>query len=256
MGRCLLGLVMRPGPRYTPTTCFETFPFPRPSDAQREAIAEAARDLDRLRTGWLNPPGPLGDRPRQRTLTNLYNARPAWLAQVHERLDAAVLDAYGWPLTITAEDPACPVAGPEPLESKVGLACAHRLGHRAIDPGPPLASALTPSTASPKDQGRRPPRRAWPSGASHSVVVRLPADRSAAAVQDSVSFILQSPIATGSISVLQVTGSGLAQRRVHRELCDRRRGSRPGHARKQQRPGRSSGPGQVRSPRSAARPAG
>jgi type II restriction/modification system DNA methylase subunit YeeA len=44
------------GFRYTPTTCFETFPFPEPSAEQREAIAEAARELDRLRTNWLNPP--------------------------------------------------------------------------------------------------------------------------------------------------------------------------------------------------------
>ncbi len=43
-------------PRYTPTTCFETFPFPEPTEAQREAIAEAARELDRLRSAWLNPP--------------------------------------------------------------------------------------------------------------------------------------------------------------------------------------------------------
>jgi hypothetical protein len=40
----------------------------------------------------------------KRTLTNLYNARPAWLAQVHERLDAAVLAAYGWPADIERED--------------------------------------------------------------------------------------------------------------------------------------------------------
>ncbi|HEX6005616.1 MAG TPA: adenine methyltransferase, partial [Burkholderiales bacterium] len=32
----------------------------------------------------------------KRTLTNLYNARPAWLAQAHEVLDAAVAAAYGW----------------------------------------------------------------------------------------------------------------------------------------------------------------
>jgi hypothetical protein len=35
---------------------FETFPFPEPTDEQREAIAEAARELDRLRMNWLNPP--------------------------------------------------------------------------------------------------------------------------------------------------------------------------------------------------------
>ena len=90
------------------------------------AIAEAAHRLDTLRQHWLNPPEwtvrvpevvPLGmtespypDRiePRpglseadakalqKRTLTNLYNQRPAWLAQAHEALDAAVAAAYGW----------------------------------------------------------------------------------------------------------------------------------------------------------------
>jgi hypothetical protein len=92
------------GFRYTPTTCFETFPFPRPTDAQRGAIAEAARDLDRLRIGWLNPPGLSATDLARRTLTNLYNARPTWLAQVHERLDAAVLAAYGWPADIDREE--------------------------------------------------------------------------------------------------------------------------------------------------------
>jgi hypothetical protein len=32
----------------------------------------------------------------KRTLTNLYNARPEWLREAHERLDAAVFAAYGW----------------------------------------------------------------------------------------------------------------------------------------------------------------
>ncbi|MGB8507559.1 MAG: DNA methyltransferase, partial [Pyrinomonadaceae bacterium] len=44
------------GFRYTPTTCFETFPFPEPTPAQRDAIADAARGLDELRRAWLNPP--------------------------------------------------------------------------------------------------------------------------------------------------------------------------------------------------------
>jgi hypothetical protein len=34
------------------------------------------------------------------TLTNLYNARPTWLANAHATLDAAVLDAYGWPVDL------------------------------------------------------------------------------------------------------------------------------------------------------------
>ena len=31
-----------------------------------------------------------------RTLTKLYNARPAWLALAHQELDSAVAAAYGW----------------------------------------------------------------------------------------------------------------------------------------------------------------
>ncbi len=34
---------------------------------------------------------------RYTTLTNLYNARPAWLSHLHAALDAAVFAAYGWP---------------------------------------------------------------------------------------------------------------------------------------------------------------
>lgn len=44
------------GFRYTPSTCFETFPFPVPSAEQEAAIAAAAKELDALRSAWLNPP--------------------------------------------------------------------------------------------------------------------------------------------------------------------------------------------------------
>ncbi len=33
---------------------------------------------------------------KRRTLTNLYNERPAWLAHLHATLDASVYAAYGW----------------------------------------------------------------------------------------------------------------------------------------------------------------
>ena len=116
-------------PRYTPTTTFETFPFPWPLNtpddaltpeqcAHRDAIGEAARELDAKRRLWLNPPEWVREEPdvlaslpprllpvdeeaakqlRKRTLTILYNARPAWLANLHAILDAAVFAAYGWP---------------------------------------------------------------------------------------------------------------------------------------------------------------
>lgn len=46
---------------------------------------------------WLNPSGIGGDDLENRTLTELYNRRPPWLADAHDDLDRAVLDAYGWP---------------------------------------------------------------------------------------------------------------------------------------------------------------
>ena len=74
-------------PRYTPTTTFETFPFPwppdqEPTEADNEhvaAIAQAARDLVQFRQAWLNPPAEdiniIPERIiKQLTLTNLYNA--------------------------------------------------------------------------------------------------------------------------------------------------------------------------------------
>ena len=44
------------GFRYTPTSCFETFPFPRLTEPLSQAIAEAAQKLTALRERWLNPP--------------------------------------------------------------------------------------------------------------------------------------------------------------------------------------------------------
>jgi len=50
------GTQLEDRPRYTPTTCFETFPFPRQTEEQSHAIAEAACELNALRERWLNPP--------------------------------------------------------------------------------------------------------------------------------------------------------------------------------------------------------
>jgi hypothetical protein len=40
----------------------------------------------------------------KRTLTNLYNERPAWLANAHRQLDEAVFAAYGWPADLSDEN--------------------------------------------------------------------------------------------------------------------------------------------------------
>lgn len=121
-----LGTSLEDRPRYTPTTTFETFPFPSGltpnlqsgnyTNVQAFAIAEKARKLCGLRDNWLNPKEwirrvsddgrgypervlPILGREadlRMRTVTNLYNERPTWLAKAHEELDVAVARAYGW----------------------------------------------------------------------------------------------------------------------------------------------------------------
>jgi type II restriction/modification system DNA methylase subunit YeeA len=123
-------------PRYTPSTTFETFPFPEgltpnipakdyADDPRAVRIAEAARRLNELRESWLNPPDlvqrvpevvpgypdrilPVSDKAatvlKKRTITNLYNERPAWLENVHRELDEAVAAAYGWEADITDDE--------------------------------------------------------------------------------------------------------------------------------------------------------
>jgi hypothetical protein len=144
-----LGTALEDRPRYTPTTCFETFPFPdklTPIDTAHQKtesvdgvlipvqltdtathktrsiainIAKATAHLVQTRDNWLNPPEwvewvqspeeTAADFPKRaiakpgheaelkkKTLTNLYNARPAWLSMAHEAIDKAVATAYGW----------------------------------------------------------------------------------------------------------------------------------------------------------------
>ncbi len=98
------------GFRYSQTMTFETFPFPWPpgteptDDLRVQAIAAAAAELVAQRDAWLNPPGLDEKELQKRTLTNLYNARPDWLAAAHRRLDAAVYAAYGWPEDLADEE--------------------------------------------------------------------------------------------------------------------------------------------------------
>ncbi len=98
------------GARYTPTTTFETYPFPwppgqePPDDPRVQAIAAAAQELNQLRENWLNPPGASAAELKKRTLTNLYNQRPTWLQHAHRKLDTAVFAAYSWPPDLTDED--------------------------------------------------------------------------------------------------------------------------------------------------------
>ena len=40
----------------------------------------------------------------KRTLTDLYNQRPAWLDNLHRELDEAVAAAYGWPADLSDDE--------------------------------------------------------------------------------------------------------------------------------------------------------
>ena len=104
-----MGTSLEDRPRYTPTTTFETYPFPWPpgkepaGDPRVTAIADAAAELVAKRDAWLNPPGASEAELAKRTLTRLYNEKPTWLRLLHEKLDRAVLDAYGWPHDLSDE---------------------------------------------------------------------------------------------------------------------------------------------------------
>jgi len=103
------GTSLEDRPRYTPTTTFETFPFPWPPGKELQAgplvqaIARAALDLVEMRDRWLHPADASDVDRKSRTLTNLYNQHPTWLELAHQRLDAAVCAAYGWPDDLSDE---------------------------------------------------------------------------------------------------------------------------------------------------------
>ncbi|AZI45353.1 class I SAM-dependent DNA methyltransferase (plasmid) [Deinococcus psychrotolerans] len=95
--------------RYTPSTCFETFPFPQPSDAQRAEIEKWAKYVVQVREHLL------AQDPKA-TLTGLYNAvadlrqqpdathAASALVNAHERLDQAVAAAYGWDWPLSEDE--------------------------------------------------------------------------------------------------------------------------------------------------------
>ena len=97
--------------RYTPTSCFETFPWPQPEDDLRNEIGEIAERLIERRQA-ICVEHSIG-------LTDLYNQvdEGAWadLADLHRRLDETVARAYGWDAKVAGE----------PLEIKARLAALH-----------------------------------------------------------------------------------------------------------------------------------
>lgn len=105
-------------PRYNKTRCFETFPFPAATPTQATRIRSLGESLDahRKRQQALHP---------GLTITGMYNVLEklrsgealtakekviheqglvSVLKQIHDDLDAAVFEAYGWPATLTDEE--------------------------------------------------------------------------------------------------------------------------------------------------------
>lgn len=105
-------------PVYVKTRCFEPFPFPEATETQRDRIRDLGKSLDahRKRQQALHP---------GLTITHMYNVLEklrsgaeldsserevheqglvSVLRQIHDELDAAVLDAYGWPAGLSTED--------------------------------------------------------------------------------------------------------------------------------------------------------
>ncbi|MCF6443696.1 DNA methyltransferase [Nereida sp. MMG025] len=105
-------------PVYNNSKCFNTFPFPDPNDTQKETLRALGEELDAHRK----------ERQKQHptlTLTQMYNVlekRRAGepiegrdleiyndgligiLHDIHDRIDAAVADAYGWPTDLTDDE--------------------------------------------------------------------------------------------------------------------------------------------------------
>ncbi|MCO4273535.1 hypothetical protein NG701_03690 [Pseudarthrobacter sp. HLT3-5] len=88
--------------RYTPTSVFDTFPWPDPvSSAQREAVAELSRAVVGRRQEIC--------KAENFGLTKLYNLMDdggyADLKKLHKQLDEAVAACYGWPKSAAQDAP-------------------------------------------------------------------------------------------------------------------------------------------------------
>jgi hypothetical protein len=97
--------------RYTPTSCFEAFPWPQPDDGVRSEIGEITKSLvDRRQAICVE---------NEIGLTDFYNRvdEGAWseVSDLHRRLDETVARAYGWDRA----------AAHDPLEIKARLAELH-----------------------------------------------------------------------------------------------------------------------------------
>lgn len=86
--------------RYTPTSVFAAFPFPEPTDTQRDKIAVASAALYEHRSALCGE--------HNMGLTKLYNLMDEGgfqdLKRLHKELDESVAEAYGWPKSVAQDN--------------------------------------------------------------------------------------------------------------------------------------------------------
>ncbi|MFB2876981.1 class I SAM-dependent DNA methyltransferase [Floridanema aerugineum] len=105
-------------PRYNNSVCFDPFPFPDSTPEQKQKIRELGEKLDNHRkkvqsqhpeitiTGMYNLLEKLRAGEAFTEVDKTYNnkALVSTLKQIHDELDAAVLEAYGWDQNISDEE--------------------------------------------------------------------------------------------------------------------------------------------------------
>ncbi|PHI19216.1 SAM-dependent methyltransferase [Lewinellaceae bacterium SD302] len=112
------GAVLGPTPRYNASRCFETFPFPEATDPQKQKIRQLAERLDAHRktqqaqhpkltmTGMYNVLEKLrAEEPLNNKEKTIYDqGLVGILREIHDELDAAVAEAYGWPADLEEQE--------------------------------------------------------------------------------------------------------------------------------------------------------
>lgn len=105
-------------PRYNKTRCFDPFPFPAATEVQKARIQELGLAIDEHRKRQQEKHPELTFTPMYNVLEKLRAGEPlsdeekrtnnlgliSALKQLHDDLDAAVLDAYGWPASLGTKD--------------------------------------------------------------------------------------------------------------------------------------------------------
>ncbi len=105
-------------PRYNKTACFDPFPFPDATDAQRQHIRELGEALDAHRKRQQQAHPGLTITGMYNVLEKLRSGEPltakekkihddglvSVLRKIHDDLDAAVFEAYGWPLSLSDDE--------------------------------------------------------------------------------------------------------------------------------------------------------